>query len=396
MVEQRRTVFLGLSGGVDSAVAAALLLEQGYDVVPVFYKCWEELNAELSCPWREDQEAAFEVAKALGIADSFRSWNFTEEFTKGVIEKLADVARAGGTGNPDIDCNRIVKFGLFYECALAEGADFIATGHYARIRCLRDEAQPKTSSRRIQHPPKLPSKVAAGGHHFQLLRARCAAKNDQTYFLAQAMTQEVLARTLFPIGEFESKEAVREEARRRKLSCADRRSSRGVCLVGKDGEKADYAALLRHFIPAQEGAVVTTEGKRVGTHQGVPFYTRGQREGLGLTHAGGGPYYVVGKDLDENVLCVAPPADAQSLLWDSEITVKDMHWIAGHAPRFPLFCEAFVRHPQSKTIGCEIFQERQVVHISFSEPQRALTIGQSVVLYNDEIVLGGGTISNVL
>ena len=403
---KKKTVYVGLSGGVDSSVAAALLLEQGYDVIPVFLKWWEPEAYSIQptayspsdCPWREDQEAAYAVARHLGIAEKFRTWNFSEDFFAYVLQPLIEEAKRGRTGNPDVDCNRVVKFGAFLERALAEGADFVATGHYARVaRHPRARNHEKSDAKSRETT--------------SLLRAKCEAKNDQTYFLWQ-LTQEQLSRTLFPIGEFLSKEAVREEARKRGLPSADRRSTRGICGIEKRNYPSGYSDFLGQYIPEQEGDVVTTSGRVVGKHQGVARYTFGQRQGTGVT-AGGGPYYVVEKDEKENRLVVAPPAEAQAL-WKNDVVIGDVHWISGSPPRFPLTCEAFIRHPQDQSVRCLVtrmhtntFGNTRIRHtnirdhscgnsclirVVFSEAQWAPTPGQSVVFYDGDVVLGGGVI----
>jgi tRNA-specific 2-thiouridylase len=377
-------VYLGLSGGVDSAVAAAILLEEGYDVVPVFLKCWEDLEGVeeggsgqgFECPWQEDQEAAVAVAEKLGIAKAFRSWNFTREFFETVIEPLIEEARKGRTGNPDVLCNRTIKFGAFFERALKEGADFVATGHYARLaRLARADDEKRT--------PEGQSFV-----RYQLLRPRCEAKNDQTYFLWQ-LREEQLSRAMFPIGDFPSKEAVREEARKRGLPSSERRSTRGICFVNP---REGYAGFLKRFLRSRVGDIVTTHGDVVGRHDGVAFVTLGQRQGIGIVD-GRGPYYVVAKNEKENLIIVAPPAEAQRLLWKRETFIGEVNWISGVAPPFPLRCSAFIRHPQRETVPCRVEEVGGgILRVTFDEPQYALTPGQSVVLYDGDVVVGGGII----
>jgi len=362
-MEKKGTVYLGLSGGVDSAVAGARVLQQGYDVVPVFLKWWENVDAA-ACPWKEDQEAALATAEALGISDAFRTWNFSEEFFQDVFTPLIEDAKAGFTGNPDADCNRVVKFGAFLNRALAEGADFVATGHYSRVR--------------------------RAGDQYELLRPLCEAKNDQTYFLWQ-LTQEQLARVLFPIGEFPSKEAVRAEAQKRGLPSADRKSTRGICGIEKRNYASGYSDFLGEYIPGSEGDIVTTGNRVVGRHAGVARYTLGQRKGIGVI-ADGGPYYVVEKDFHANILRVASSAEAQSLLFKEEAFIRDVKWISGNAPAFPLQCSAFVRHPQIELVSCSVMREGETLRVRFDEPQWSPTPGQSIVLYDGDVVLGGGVI----
>ncbi|OHA47811.1 MAG: tRNA 2-thiouridine(34) synthase MnmA [Candidatus Terrybacteria bacterium RIFCSPHIGHO2_01_FULL_48_17] len=354
---KKRNVYLGLSGGVDSSVAAALLLEQGYNVVPVFIKCWEnEVLGE--CPWREDQDAAYAVAEKLGVTKQFRSWNFEREFFQDVVQYLVEEAKRGRTGNPDVVCNRTIKFGVFLDRALAEGADFVATGHYARVRGTEDGVQ--------------------------LLRPKCEWKNDQTYFLWQ-LTQKQLRQVMFPVGEFTSKDLVREEARRRGLDTANRRSTRGICFVGK----TPLQEFLGRFLPETPGPVVTTSGKVVGEHRGVNFYTLGQRKGIGVGDAHG-PYYVKEKNTATNTLVVAPPAE-MARIEKREVVVGDMNWISGTAPNFPFRARAYIRHPQPLQ-GCRVQGTGDRITVLFDEPQWAPTPGQSVVFYDGEAVLGGGVI----
>ena len=413
---KKEKVYLGLSGGVDSSVAAVLLLEQGYSVIPVFMKCWEN-NTLDDCPWQEDQDAAYAVAEKLGIASEFRSWNFEREFFQDVVQYLVDEARQGRTGNPDVVCNRTIKFGAFLERALREGADYVATGHYARItQTDADRTQSdwgtQTYAERFRAGPR---KVRVSPR-FELLRPRCEWKNDQTYFLWQ-LTQQQLKHVLFPIGDFVSKDAVREEARRRGFATADRRSTRGICFVGK----TPLTEFLGRFLPETPGPVVTTSGKVVGEHRGVNFYTLGQRKGIGVGDAHG-PYYVAEKDAASNTLVVAPPAE-MARIEKREIVVGDLHWTSGKAPKLPLRCSAYIRHPQplqacvlSQNNAKFIRQRRTgakprktilrssargprwpsggsaLFRVRFEEPQWAPTPGQSVVFYDGDIVLGGGVI----
>lgn len=411
----KKTVFLGLSGGVDSAVALSCLLNEGYRVVPVFLKWWEAeaaptvVGASLAtdCPWREDQEAALAVAKHFGLEKEFRTWNFSREFFEYVLEPFIEDAKEGRTGNPDVGCNRVVKFGAFLKAALAEGADFVATGHYARVvRHTSAWNNAKPDAKQRGNVSVVPRNYPRGSAILQ--RAKCAAKNDQTYFLWQ-LTQEQLARSLFPIGELGTKEDVREEARRLGLLVADRKATVGICGIDKRNYGGGYAEFLKQYIPVEEGDIVTTAGKVVGKHQGLSFITYGQRQHLGqMTKADGGPFYAVKKDFQKNVLVVASPADAQQLLYSDEVFIGDVNWISGVEPKFPLQCEAFVRHPQDSTVRCTVAQisangkantHESVggnslsdlrIFVRFEEPQWALTPGQSVVFYQGDVVLGGG------
>jgi len=357
-----KKVYLALSGGVDSSVAAVLLLKKGYDVFPVFLKCWSEESAGLKgiadCPWKEDQESAIAVCKKLGIQEQFQTWNFEPEFFESVVEYFISEHKTGRTPNPDVICNQTIKFGLFFERALKEGADFVATGHYAKIK--------------------------SGKKGYQLLKAECESKNDQTYFLYR-ITQEQLSRTLFPIGEFKSKDKVRALAKKRGLPSAEKKSTRGICFVGKKNQKE----LLFSFITPRAGSIVTKEGELVGRHQGVEFYTLGQRRGIGL-FGGKSPLFVAEKDLEKNVLVVAPERE----LWEKEVLVSDLHWISSVSPKLPFKCSAFIRHPQPETTPCILKkEENNTFKVIFKKPQWAPTKGQSVVFYQKEVVAGGAVIT---
>ena len=250
----------------------------------------------------------------------------------------------------------------------------MATGHYARLARTDDQRQTTDNSR---------ESLVVG--RWSLLRPHCAAKNDQTYFLWQ-LTQRQLRHVLFPIGEFPSKEAVREEAKRRGIPSADRRSTRGICFVGKD---IGYAGFLEQFLDVEPGDVVTTSGRVVGQHRGAVFATLGQRQGIGVSDAHG-PYYVVEKDLARNRLVVAPPAEAQQL-YRNEVVVGGANWISGGAPALPIRCASFMRHPQERPVACTVSAiEEGRLRVRFDEPQYAPTPGQSVVFFLHDAVLGGG------
>lgn len=439
---RNKTVYLGLSGGVDSSVAAALLLEQGYQVVPVFMKCWSDeamgWKYAGACPWQEDLDDAYAVCEKLGIAAAFRAWNFEREYRETVLEPYLEDTKRGLTPNPDVTCNETIKFGLFFERALAEGADYVATGHYARVRKIagarrvpsqsipdpstcsgsglpptrqfaQEHASPQSYHTLPRHIRSLESDDE--GTEWKLLTAQCEPKNDQTYFLHR-MTQAQLSRTLFPIGKIGTKAEVRARARALGLPTSDKRSTRGICFVGK----GRHNELIASAVERNPGPIVTIAGRTVGEHEGVARYTIGQSGHLGITHAHGGPYYVVEKDLAANTLVVVPPAETWRL-WQKEIVARNVHWIAGESPSLPLRAHAAIRHPQQDLAApCLVAQIHAddtqnnadsdgrrksasmsaSVRVRFEEQQWAPCPGQSVVFYDErkETVLGGGVIDS--
>jgi tRNA-uridine 2-sulfurtransferase len=356
MSNLQKTVVVGMSGGVDSSVTAALLKEQGYSVIGVFMKNWSEDFGDYGCAWAEDAEDARKVAAVLDMP--FYVWNFEKEYKGKVVEYFLQEYAAGRTPNPDILCNSEIKFKVFLEKALALGADFVATGHYARV-----------------------SKCKEG---FELLKGLDPAK-DQSYFLYR-LTQEQLSRVLFPIGEL-YKPQVREMARKFNLPTADKKDSQGICFIGK----IDVREFLMEKLKATAGEIVTTTGQVVGRHLGLPYYTIGQREGIGL--GGNGPYYVVDKDLTANQLLVTNDK-AHPGLWKTEFSISDVSW-TGQAPKLPISLGITIRyhHPDYPAL---IFSDNSgMLHIRFEKPQRAITPGQSAVIYDGEKCLGGGVIQTV-
>lgn len=345
-----------MSGGVDSSVAAALLKKRGFAVIGVFMKNWTPLAGQRSfrggagstCTAAEDFESASAAAAALGIP--LYSWNFEEEYRTRVFDYTLREYRAGRTPNPDVMCNKEIKFGVFFERAMAAGADFVATGHYAR--------------------------TAFEGGRWKLLAGRDCNK-DQSYFL-WTLTQRHLGRTLFPIGEY-TKPEVRRLARTFGLPNADRPDSQGLCFVGK----VDWRDFLSLYVRPRRGALVTTDGRVIGEHRGIEFYTVGQRRGIGI--GGGTPYYIAAKDSRTNTLVVATADDP--MLYAQSLTASDIHWIAGTEPPFPLRCSARIRYRQPLQ-ACVVDGEE----VSFAVPQRAAAAGQSIVFYRGDEVLGGGVI----
>jgi tRNA-specific 2-thiouridylase len=340
-----KTVYVGLSGGVDSSVSAALLQEQGYRVVGAYMKNWTQDIGGVACPWAEDLADARAVAAVLDIP--FKVFDFQDEYRQRVVDVMVAEYQAGRTPNPDVLCNQDIKFKLFLEAALADGADIIATGHYARTK---------------------DGQLLMGLDH----------NKDQSYFLYR-VTKEALAKTLFPVGELEKPE-VRRLAEKFGLPTAIKPDSQGICFVGEVGIKA----FLEDRVEAVPGPVICN-GKTVGEHDGAIFYTIGQRHGLGI--GGGKPYYVTGKDMKTNTVYVTDDPNDLSLERD-EFGLEQTHWI-GDAPEIGKTYGVRIRHRGGLTDG----ELRAGDRIKLSKPERAVAVGQSAVLYDGDVCLGGGIIS---
>ena len=342
-------VYVGLSGGVDSSLSAALLLEAGYDVVGVYMKNWSQDLPGMKCPWAEDLADAKRIAVQLGIP--FKVFDFEKEYKHLVVDYMVREYEAGRTPNPDVMCNKEVKFGLFLQAALSDGADKIATGHYAQI--------------------------GKAGAKAQLLRAVDENK-DQTYFLYR-ITEKALEKTLFPIGHL-TKPEVRQYASKRGLITASRRESQGICFVGNVGIKE----FLTQYIQTETGNIVEKDsGKIVGQHDGAIFYTFGQRHRLGV--GGGMPYYVVGKDMAKNEVYVSTNLN-DNKFWKKEIRLTDRHWI-NETPKNDKTYQARLRH-RGSLIECTIKNDV----LKLNQAERAIASGQSAVLYDNEVCLGGGIV----
>lgn len=338
-------IFVGMSGGVDSSLSAALLKEQGYDVTGVYMKNWTQDLPGMVCPWAEDLADAKRVAVQLGIP--FKVYDFEKEYKRKVVDYMVAEYQAGRTPNPDIMCNQEVKFKLFLDAALEDGADMIATGHYARTQ---------------------------NGH---LWRASDDNK-DQTYFLYR-VSRAALEKTLFPLGGFKKTE-VRAMAADRGLATASRKDSQGICFVGQVGIKE----FLSQYIETEPGDIIDrSSGQKLGRHDGAIFYTLGQRHGLSL--GGGLPYYVVDKDMAKNEVYVSRDLNDQAM-WRRALRLQHLHWIDGAPPSTePL--QVRLRHRG------ELRAARLEGHtITLEEPERAVAAGQSAVIYDGDNVLGGGIV----
>ena len=357
-----KRVVVGMSGGVDSSVAAYLLNEHGYEVQCIFMKNWEDEDDEFYCSSEEDYNDAVQVCDLLNLP--LHSVNFSKEYRENVFKYFLAEYKSGRTPNPDVLCNKEIKFKFFLEYALNLGAVAIATGHYARIRESFDG--------------------------YQLFKGIDKNK-DQSYFLYLLGYKE-LAKTLFPIGEM-TKPEVRELAKKMNLPNSGKKDSTGVCFIGE----RDFKAFLQQYLHNQPGDIVTTDRKIVGQHDGLMYYTFGQRKGIGV---GGGygtteePWYVVKKDLDNNRLVIGQGHDHPGL-YSKKITAGQLHWITSAPRKIPFECASKIRYRQ-KDQNCTIAAIKNgIANIIFTENQFAPTPGQSIVFYDREQCLGGGIIETV-
>ena len=345
------TIVVGMSGGVDSSVAAALLKELGYTIVGLFMKNWEE---EGSCPAEADAQDVAKVARILSIP--FYTVNFAKEYKEQVFEEFLADLKKGLTPNPDVLCNREIKFKRLLEKALSLGALGLATGHYAKNR--EDQGR------------------------FFLERSEDASK-DQTYFLYTA-TQATLSKTLFPLANLKKTE-VRHLASLLHLPVADKKDSTGICFIGE----RNFKEFLYPYLGFSEGEIRSVVNELMGTHVGLAYYTIGQRKGLGIGGKGDA-WFVVGKDVEKNQLIVAQ-GENHPALYSKALLAEGAHWISGKSPTFPLECTAKIRYRQQDQ-SCHVEQEGERLRVTFSTPQRAVTPKQSIVFYNKRECLGGAFI----
>lgn len=334
-------IYVAMSGGVDSSVAALLLVRKGYDVTGVFMKPWQPHG--FPCMWEQDRSDALRIASALNIP--FETWDFSDEYARHVSGPMVKAYRTGTTPNPDVECNRHIKFGLFYTRALKQGATHIATGHYARIRKSSD--------------------------NFQLLTAKDSTK-DQSYFL-WGLSATQLPRVLFPVGNM-LKSDVRHIAASEGLGTAEKKDSQGLCFVGP----LDMKSYLKTVIAPRKGIIIHADGRELGEHDGAGYYTIGQRHGLDI-RTGGGPYFVIKKEMRRNRIIVGPA----SMLQSRTASIKSAHWI-GSRPLRGARLNAKIRY-RTPTVPVRVTESR----VRFLRPVSALTAGQSIVFYEGSRVAGG-------
>ena len=352
--KEETLVIVGMSGGVDSSVSALLLQQQGYQVEGLFMKNWDEDDGTDYCTAMDDLADAQKVSDKLGM--KLHTANFASEYWDNVFEHFLEEYKAGRTPNPDILCNREIKFKAFLDYTKVLGADYIATGHYVRRKDT------------------------------QLLRGLDGNK-DQSYFL-HAVAGTEIAQTLFPVGELEKPE-VRRIAEEHDLVTHNKKDSTGICFIGE----RRFKDFLQQYLPAQPGVIETPEGIEIGKHQGLMYHTLGQRQGLGIGGLNGysdDPWYVAQKDLERNVL-VAAQGKNHPILFSHSLTSHQIYWV-NDEPQLPLTCTAKVRYRQADQECIVDKDEKGQYRVVFKQPQRAVTPGQSVVFYVDDICLGGGII----
>lgn len=358
-MKRKKRVVIGMSGGVDSSLSACLLKEEGYEVIGLFMKNWEEVDDEGICHSDLDFRDVISVSSQLDIP--YYQVNFSKIYWDKVFARCLEDFRLGYTPNPDILCNQEIKFKVFFEKAMELEADYVATGHYCQHLFKENE---------------------------HCLGRGFDQEKDQSYFL-YTMRHEVLKKVLFPIGHIKKKE-VRLLAEQRGLVTAQKKDSTGICFIGK----RDFSSFLSRYIPSEPGYFETLSGKKVGKHKGYAFYTIGQRRGLGIggqKDSTGEAWYVIGKNIEKNIVYVAEGDDEK--LYNRFLRAQNDLWING-LPQFPLSCTAKIRY-RAPDVNCTLISKKEgILHVEFEEPQKAITPRQSIVFYRDEICLGGALIVN--
>lgn len=377
LLEGKR-VFVGMSGGVDSSLSATLLKKLGYDVTGVFIKVWQPDFVD--CVWKEDRLDAMRVCARLGI--KFLTLDLEKEYKREVVDYMIREYKEGRTPNPDVNCNKYVKFGAFFDFAMRSGADYVATGHYARV-----EKDKKTNS-------------------YDLLAGKDKDK-DQSYFLWN-LTQEHLSKTLFPVGDLQKTE-VRKIARKFNLPVFDKKDSQGLCFIGK----VDMKDFLKHYLPSKKGGVLNEKGEIIGWHEGACFYTIGQRHGFVITKKTEKetPYYVISKNITLNEVIVSDSPLVEGVSSSKKIIISGVNWIRGKLPDFNKEYKARIRYRQPlqtckiQAVKSEITDGSNIENtnktkdilkfeVIFDLPQVAVSKGQSIVIYNKDVCIGGGIMDN--
>lgn len=360
---KNKRVFVGMSGGVDSSLSAALLKKQGCDVTGVFIKVWQPDFIE--CVWKEDRLDAMRVCARLGI--KFLTLDLEKEYKKDVVDYMINEYKAGRTPNPDVNCNKYVKFGAFFNFAMKNGADCVATGHYAQI-----EKDKKTG-------------------FYKLLAGRDKSK-DQSYFLWN-LAQEHLSRTIFPVGDL-LKTEVRKMARKFNLPVFDKEDSQGLCFIGK----VDMRDFLKHYLPSEKGDVLNKKGEVIGWHEGAYFLTIGQRHGFVITKKTpeDKPYYVISKNISINTITVSHTALVQEGFSLKKIVISGVNWTTGKIPNLNKKYKARIRYrqPLQTCLIEKIKEDSSKLLMIFNFAQTAVSEGQSLVIYDGDHCVGGGIIDN--
>ncbi|HLQ96370.1 MAG TPA: tRNA 2-thiouridine(34) synthase MnmA [Pseudogracilibacillus sp.] len=358
-MSDKSRVVVGMSGGVDSSVTALLLQQQGYDVVGVFMKNWDDTDDFGVCTATEDFEDVTRVAEQIGIP--YYSVNFEKKYWDKVFTYFLEEYQNGRTPNPDVMCNKEIKFKAFLDYALSIGADYVATGHYAQVR--RNEAGETEMIRGVD------------------------SNKDQTYFLNQ-ISKDVLPKIMFPLGHLEKGE-VRNIAEKHELATANKKDSTGICFIGE----RNFKEFLSEYLPAQPGKMETLRGEVKGNHDGLMYYTIGQRHGLGIGGEGE-PWFVVGKNTTDNILYVEQ-GDDNHYLYSDRLIASDLNWLTEFSET-QFECTAKFRYRQKDSKVKVTILSDDTVQVDFMEPERAVTPGQAVVFYQEEVCLGGGTIEHII